>query len=407
MVCSQLSIFEAKIRYIKANGPFSEGDAITGTVSFHLTKETKVKSASVKAKGDAHVHWTEGSGDDETSYTAHRRYFKDKQFFVAENANGVTCLCTELVYGNTLIGVLPKGSHHFKFSLKIPSESMPSSFKGAHGHIVYMLEAKISRKWRWSSTVKKELNFLSNLFFYDVFQCPQSGSVNKKLGVFSNKESIHMHFVCVRVCVLGDTLSAFAKVCNSSSKSMRFKFSVLQKTVFRASGSTNTSSNVLFKAVGNTVGPKSEATCSCNIKIPTSAIYNMDNCEIISVEHVLKVYLDISFRVDPEVVFPLVIAPSSSTSPDEEVEPSPFGAFGAPSYSDFPAGSGVSQYPAPVPTQPANPASGYEWPQNAPSYGFSAAALAYQPEVQPPSYTSLFDDCQGAVERSDLDQKRT
>ncbi|XP_037834774.1 arrestin domain-containing protein 3-like [Kryptolebias marmoratus] len=375
------------------DGPFSEGDAITGTVSFHLTKETKVKSASVKAKGDAHVHWTEGSGDDETSYTAHRRYFKDKQFFVAENAND---------------RVLPKGSHHFKFSLKIPSESMPSSFKGAHGHIVYMLEAKISRKWRWSSTVKKELNFLSkSVHTISRRVCPQSGSVNKKLGVFSNKEVQMSASVNRDVCSPGDTLSAFAKVCNSSSKSMRFKFSVLQKTVFRASGSTNTSSNVLFKAVGNTVGPKSEATCSCNIKIPTSAIYNMDNCEIISVEHVLKVYLDISFRVDPEVVFPLVIAPSSSTSPDEEVEPSPFGAFGAPSYSDFPAGSGVSQYPAPVPTQPANPASGYEWPQNAPSYGFSAAALAYQPEVQPPSYTSLFDDCQGAVERSDLDQKRT
>lgn len=67
---------------------FSEGDAITGVLSFNLTKDTKVKSVSVKAKGEAYCSWTEGSGDDERSYSAHKTYFKDKQFVVPENATG-------------------------------------------------------------------------------------------------------------------------------------------------------------------------------------------------------------------------------------------------------------------------------------------------------------------------------
>ncbi|XP_013867966.1 arrestin domain-containing protein 2 [Austrofundulus limnaeus] len=349
--------------------------------------------------GDGHqlpcdVHWTEGSGDDEKSYSAHRRYFKEKVFLVAESANG---------------NVLPKGIHQFKFSLTIPSGSMPSSFKGFYGRIVYILVAKISRKWRWPSTVMKELNFLSKSIQNSRAFSSQSGSVNKKVGVFS-KGDVHLSASVNRdVCSPGGTISAFAKICNSSSKSMKPKFSVVQRTVYRAGVSTKTSSNVLFKSVGDTIGPNSEAITSCNIEIPTSAICSIDNCDIISVDHLLKVYLDISFRIDPEVVFPLLVVPFSLTFPCEEAGPYPPGAFGGQSYSDFPAplysnpvpaGSAVCEYPAPVPTQPVNLASGFnEWPQDAPPYGFSTAAYTpqypavpnnQQPEEQPPSYVSLF-----------------
>lgn len=124
---------------------------------------------------------------------------------------------------------------------------------------------------------------------------------------------------------------------------------------------------------------------------------------------VSQVYLDISFRVDPEVVIPLFIAPPSLTYPCEEVGPYPSGAPGVPGYSDFPAplypnpvptGSGVFNNPA---TQQVNQASGSsEWPQSAPPYEFLAPAYTspsvqqpavrhdHQPEEQPPSYTSLF-----------------
>ncbi|XP_037536417.1 arrestin domain-containing protein 2 [Nematolebias whitei] len=371
---------------------YSEGDTITGVLSFNLTKDTKVKSVSVKAKGEAYCSWTEGSGDDERSYSAYRSYFKEKHFVVPEDATG---------------SVLPKGIHHFKFRLTIPSESMPSSFKGLHGHIRYILQAKISRKWRWSSTATKEIDFASkSILKFSGTGCPQSGSVNKKVGVFSKGE-VHLTASVNRdMCSPGDTLTAFAKICNTSSKSMKPKFSVLKKISYHAGGSTNFSHETLFKCVGDTIEPNSEATSSCNVVIPASAIYNINNCEIISVDYVLKVYLDISFRIDPVVVIPLTIAPPSLTYPCEEVGPYPSGAFGVPSYSDFPA----PLYPNLVPTgvlnpapQQANLASGSnELPPSAPLYDFLAPAypspsvqqpatrLDNQPEDQPPSYSSLF-----------------
>lgn len=64
--------------------PFSEGDTVTGTVSFILTKDTKVKSVSIKAKGEANVYWKEG----DTSYYGHREYFKGKEYLVAKNPKG-------------------------------------------------------------------------------------------------------------------------------------------------------------------------------------------------------------------------------------------------------------------------------------------------------------------------------
>lgn len=73
---------------LNKEGAFSEGDVVEGAVTFTLTKQTKVKSLLVKVKGDARVRWTERRGDDESTYSDHRRYFKVKQYVVAENAKG-------------------------------------------------------------------------------------------------------------------------------------------------------------------------------------------------------------------------------------------------------------------------------------------------------------------------------
>lgn len=70
---------------LNEEGTFSQGDTIAGTVTFTLTEDTKVKGLIVKAKGDANVHWSEGTGDKRRSYNAHRRYFKLKQYLIEEN----------------------------------------------------------------------------------------------------------------------------------------------------------------------------------------------------------------------------------------------------------------------------------------------------------------------------------
>jgi hypothetical protein len=41
------------------------------------------------------------------------------------------------------------------------NRSMPSSFHGYYGKIIYRLEAKLSRSWKLDSCVKQEINFAS------------------------------------------------------------------------------------------------------------------------------------------------------------------------------------------------------------------------------------------------------
>ena len=80
--------FKLTYKLLNKEKTFSEGDIVAGTVTFTLTRETKVKSLLVKVKGDANVHWTEGSGIRETDYEAHRRYLKVKEYLLAEKPEG-------------------------------------------------------------------------------------------------------------------------------------------------------------------------------------------------------------------------------------------------------------------------------------------------------------------------------
>ncbi|TMS03967.1 Arrestin domain-containing protein 3 [Larimichthys crocea] len=262
---------------------------------------------------------------------------------------------------------------------------------------------------------------------YGLFQCPHSGSVDKEIGVFSKGQVQLSATVDRKVCSPGDTLSVVAKICNSSSKKMKPKFSVEQRVVYSSRTNSTCSFQSVCKMVGDTL-QRHEETVSCQLKIPADAVHTIRNCEILSVEYCLKVYLDISFAVDPEVVLPLVIVPSTFATlhPGEAMGPYPAGPPGAPSYNDFPppafpagpcpvptgppylapVGPGSYGYPAPYPAQQANATSGFnnQWPQQVTPYGFQTAAFppssvqhqgptappVFQQGEDPPNYMSLF-----------------
>lgn len=75
-----------RLFYIPPNkeNVFSDGDTVEGKITFVLKEETKVKGVVVKVKGDARVHWTDGTGDRRRTHSDHRRYFKDKVRLVEE-----------------------------------------------------------------------------------------------------------------------------------------------------------------------------------------------------------------------------------------------------------------------------------------------------------------------------------
>ncbi|CAJ1068526.1 arrestin domain-containing protein 3-like [Xyrichtys novacula] len=418
-------IKEMRLAYVSPNkdNVFTDGDTVTGTLSFSLTEDTKVKSLGVKVAGRAHVSWHEGTGDRRRSYIANREYFKVKVKFVEKTSDGT---------------VLPKGDHCHKFSLKIPHGNLPSSFKGFHGYVTYKLEAKMCRSWKLPTTEHVELKFVSRPTL-NIGQSPISGSVEK--GDVQMTATVDKS-----LCSPGDTFSVVAKICNNSSKKMKPKFNLIQRIIYRARASSRHSYLSQCKIVGETISSKSTETASCQLRVPYECTYTMNNCEIITVEYLIKVYLDIKFAIDPEIVLPVVIAPVKLASHfNEAMGPYPAGPAVAPSYSDFPPPSfpmgpshvpagpsapfppGQTQgpypalpsfgpypaptapsaygYPAPVPNQPAPTASGYtQWPQQPPPYGYPpvafppssvqpqapAAQPPFQEEGDPPTYKSLF-----------------
>lgn len=83
-------IKDLKLVYEALNkeGTFSAGDTVVGTLSFTLKDDTKVKKLVVKLKGEARVHWTEGTGDRKRTRSDFRRYFNVKEYFVEDNGKG-------------------------------------------------------------------------------------------------------------------------------------------------------------------------------------------------------------------------------------------------------------------------------------------------------------------------------
>ncbi|TNM89759.1 hypothetical protein fugu_003993 [Takifugu bimaculatus] len=379
-------IKDFKLLYVAPNkeNVFSGGDTVAGKVTFTLKEETKVKGVAVKVKGEAHVHWSDGTGDRKKSHSDHRRYFKDKVVLVEEGVE------------------LPKGDNSFEFKLKIPQGDFPSSFKGFHGKIVYTLEAKISRSWRVPSFEHRELRFVSTSTPpVGPATYPTSGSVDKEFGVFSKGQVQLSASVDRKLCCPGDTLFISGTVCYAASKDTKLKFSLQQKTVYRAFASTTLSDVSLCKMVGETIKGNSEETFSCQMKIPDDAVNTVHNCDIIFVDYYIKVYVDISLTIDPEVKLPVVITSRLPSHGFGQAVPHP---AGAPGYSDFPppafapgpypvpAPPGAYGYPAPNPTPYGN-TGGYNtyWPQQPAPYGFPAPAFPSSVDQQPmPNAPPLF-----------------
>lgn len=87
----------------------------------------------------------------------------------------------------------------------------------------------------------------------------------------------------------GDTVSVAAQIRNSSSKQTKTKFSLQQKIVYRANASTKVNDQSLWKMVGETIEPNSAETASCQFTVPADVTHTLQDCEIISVSHYLKV----------------------------------------------------------------------------------------------------------------------
>ncbi|XP_062874302.1 arrestin domain-containing protein 3-like [Trichomycterus rosablanca] len=380
---------------VNESNMFTNGDVINGRVILEVNKEVKVEKLYIKCKGEANVHWTEhnSSNNSDDSYSAHERYFKFKQIFIWDNSKkGKRSGSMLVTNGETYNNVIMPGYHDFPFTFVLPQSNTPSSFKGAHGSIKYILEARLSRSWKMTQTASREFVFVSSAHEHgaELLQ-PLSGAIDKKMKLFTSGS------VSVRASTdkmgyePGETIKVEAHIENSSSRDLKLKFKLEQRQTFTAQSRHNYSHKLIFKAVEDPAPSRSKKTVTSRLKIPPALDLSISNCSIIKVEYILKVYLDVPYARDPEIAFPVVILQTNQNFPSHQNQaanhsywnthdtvPQAYAsqpAFGPTSGIAAAASPGLSfgLYPNLYPQQPANP------------------------DEPPPSYTDIFPDSNTAA----------
>uniref|UniRef100_A0A8C2HPV1 Arrestin C-terminal-like domain-containing protein n=1 Tax=Cyprinus carpio TaxID=7962 RepID=A0A8C2HPV1_CYPCA len=358
------SIKEFSLHYdsINESNTFSSGDIVEGRVVLEVTKEIKVDSFFVKLTGDAHVSWTEGSGDDEKTYSDHERYFKLKQYFIQESSKkGESEKNTTLVDGETL---------------------------------------NLSRPWKSTSSTHTELNFvLRNDGTSDHLLQPQSATQDKKMKLFGSGK-MSMNVTAEKTGYMqGETIRVFVDIDNSSSRDVKLKYSLKQQQTFIAGKSTNRAYKDIVKETRDRIPSGEKSKFIVDMTLPHDLNVTFENCRILKVQYELKVYLDVSFASDPEVKFPVVILPAEQQCPPWQGPPGGFQPYPPPQPNLVP-------YPGELPPPPAGLYPNLYDPTVLPYPGDAAGVYpnpnphAIQPGFQPAPSAPVYDPNQTTKESS-------
>ncbi|XP_019956411.2 arrestin domain-containing protein 3-like isoform X1 [Paralichthys olivaceus] len=298
-----------KVTYNQVNEreTFTQGDLVSGQVMLEVVKDCQIESLSVKFKGKAEVIWTERHGQTTVVYSSKDKYFSEKLHFIKKDKDDQTPLTSQ--NGETYSNIVAPGCHTYPFTFQFPFQNLPSSFKGSVGKIVYLLEAKLSRSMRIAKKDSTKINFVSrtDLSGDPQLLAPQQECKDKKMKFF-NSGSVAMDVHLEKTGFFqGEGLKVVANIKNNSTREIKPKYTVYKKHSFFASGKRRVDTKDILKEVGEPIPPSTNEIVTRVITIPQDVEPSIPNCSIITVEHRLKVYLDVKYASDPLIKFPIVI----------------------------------------------------------------------------------------------------
>lgn len=279
---------------------FSNGDTLAGRVIVEVSKETKIKTLTVKAKGKANVAWTESQGENNVTYWDKEKYFSQTVLSVLpepeDKADGSITLVA--------------GRHVFSFAFQLPYQGLPSSFKGAHGKIHYRLQAKLSRSLRAASKTETKFNFLARADYdQSTLMAPQHGSKDKNVIFFASGNISMDIFLPKTGYQQGEGLVVDGEIANSSTRKIVPKYIIYQKQSFFAGGQRAVHTTQILKEKGEPLVSSTRQNLTKVLVVPPEISPSIHNCRILKVEYRLKVILDVSFTKNPVIKLPLIVLP--------------------------------------------------------------------------------------------------
>ncbi|XP_073674716.1 arrestin domain-containing protein 3 [Garra rufa] len=276
---------------------FSNGDTLAGRVIVEVSKETKIKALTVKAKGKADVSWNETHGEDSVTYWDKEKYFSHTQSVLPEdNADG----------SFTLVA----GRNVFPFAFQLPYQGLPSSFKGAHGKIHYRFLAKLNRSMHATSKTEAKFTFVARADYdRSALMETQHGSKDKNVLFFASGNISMNIFLPKTGYQQGEGLVVNGEIVNSSTRKIVPKYIIYQKQSFFAGGQRAVYTTQILKEKGEPLVSSTRQNLSKVLALPTEISTTIQNCRILKVEYRLKVILDVSFTKNPVVKLPFIVLP--------------------------------------------------------------------------------------------------
>ncbi|XP_056320354.1 arrestin domain-containing protein 3 [Danio aesculapii] len=276
---------------------FSNGDTLTGRVIVEVSKQTKITSLTVQAKGKANVAWTETHGEESVTYWDKEKYFSQTQSVLPEDkADG----------SMTLVA----GRHVFPFAFQLPNEGLPSSFKGVHGKIHYRLLAKLSRSFRAASKAEVKFTFVARADYdLSTLMTPQHGSKDKNVIFFASGNISMDIFLPKTGYQQGEGLIVQGEIVNSSTRKIVPKYIIYQKQSFFAGGQRAVHTTEILKEKGEPLVSSTRENLNKVLPLPPEISSTIENCRILKVEYRLKVILDVSFTKNPVIKLPFIVLP--------------------------------------------------------------------------------------------------
>ncbi|KAM4579013.1 arrestin domain-containing protein 3-like [Fundulus diaphanus] len=302
-----MTVKHFSVEYDRVNdqGTYSPGDVLSGKVTVVTSKEIKLQSFLVRAKGKAKVTWYEQEGQSSVVHSNKKKYFYFEHMILQDKNKGD---------GSEIMGA---GTKVFPFSFVIPSRDMPSSYKGKWGEITYSLRAHLTQSIWLVHKTKTEFPFLtkSEFPFASKSEMIIIGLKEQQHATrvsFCGSGKITMNVTSEKMGLKqGEAVEVSAEVLNDSARSVTPKFYLCEKQTFVAQSKKKVQTKDILFGIGDAVPAESSRTVTKVLIIPPHLPATFFNCSMMNLEYRIKVTLDIPLLRNPEIKLPLVILQGS------------------------------------------------------------------------------------------------
>ncbi|EAW84649.1 arrestin domain containing 2, isoform CRA_b [Homo sapiens] len=321
---------------------FSGGQAVAGRVLLELSSAARVGALRLRARGRAHVHWTEsrsaGSSTAYTqSYSERVEVVSHRATLLAPGTDGGPLLQHQLCASHHLDGgtsvspgtpaqplsrllfllpadtgettTLPPGRHEFLFSFQLPP-TLVTSFEGKHGSVRYCIKATLHRPWVPARRARKVFTVIEPVDINTpALLAPQAGAREKVArSWYCNRGLVSLSAKIDRKGYTpGEVIPVFAEIDNGSTRPVLPRAAVVQTQTFMARGARKQKRAVVASLAGEPVGPGQRALWQGRaLRIPPVGP-SILHCRVLHVDYALKVCVDIPGTSKLLLELPLVI----------------------------------------------------------------------------------------------------